>query len=148
MTTLPASVTDRTRSTKPATSSFDVGTVLHTVATVINVAHAFLLPLGALLAGLFALGLDVTGIFYGASGSLLRGALILVGIWLVLWAVKAGIRAVAEILPSHRFHELFNTNGATETAGTVTTASTEVARPKLALPKDSPAPRFGATLDS
>lgn len=148
MTTLPASVTNRQRATTPTTSAPDATTVLRTVENVLNTAYALLLPLGALLAGLFAVGLDVTGIFYGASGFLLRGALILVGAWLVLWALQAGIRAITLLLPMDWLQELFNIRGATEIASTVSTAGTEVARPKLALPKDSPAPRFGATFDS
>lgn len=145
MTTLPSSVTDRTRAlparkATPTAETPDVGAVLHLAGTLINTAHAFLLPLAALFAGLFALGLQVNAVLYGASVFLARGALVFVGIWLVVWAVRTGFRAVITLIAPQE-------TPATGKAGK-DAVTPEVSRPKLALPVDAPAHRYGETLNS
>jgi hypothetical protein len=148
MTTLPSSVTDRSRalpvSNVSTATTPDAGAILHTAGTILNTAHAFLLPLASLFAGLFALGLQVNAVLYGASVFLARGALILVGIWLILYAVKTGFHAISNVLTEMG-------GGVEDKAGQITVAPElpqEVARPRLALPKDAPAHRYGESLDS
>jgi hypothetical protein len=162
MTTLPSSVTDRSRalpgnSVSTATNVPDTTAILHLAGKILAGAHALLLPAAALFAGLLALGLQVNTVLYGDSVFLARAALVLLGIWLILWAVGKVAHGLMDVASN-----IFGGGGSmspgeiavkagTDSAARMETpqeAPKEVARPKLALPADVPAHRYGATLDS